>query len=164
MLELLEHFTLTEIITFIVLFSLAFKGIATFCDWCWDWLKSKFDKDYQMKRTTENFSESIKRLDGLITQTQEEIDKINKLLNMLIESDKDSIKAWIVEKHHYYCYELKAIDYYTLESIERRYEHYKAENGNSYIASLVKELQALPKINNEQIEQTMILDKQNHEK
>ena len=75
-------------------------------------------------------------------------------LNLLVESDKDNIKSWIVEKHHHFCYEVGAIDYFSLESIERRFDHYQAEEGNSYVATLVEELKALPKIENESILRT----------
>ena len=83
-----------------------------------------------------------------MTQKQQaQIDNLTKSLQCLIESDKDDIKSWIVEKHHKYCYEVGSVDYYILESIERRYDHYKKEGGNSYIDTLMEELRALPKTN-----------------
>lgn len=162
MLELLEHYSVSEILTFLVLFALAFKGVVSFWDWFWNWLKSKFDKNYYEEKQEQDLSERIKWLNEITLKQQEEIDKMNKSLKLLIESDKDNIKAWIVEKHHYYCYEIKGIDYYTLEAIERRYEHYKQEDGNSYITSLVQELQALPKIEHEYLQKIIELDRQNH--
>lgn len=162
MIELLEHYSVSEILIFLVLFALAFKGVVSFWDWFWNWLKSKFDKNYSIKEEEQDLNKQIRLLSEETLKQQQEIDEINKSLKLLIESDKDNIKAWIVEKHHYYCYEVKGIDYYTLESIERRYEHYKQESGNSYVASLVQELQALPKIENEPLEHTMDLDRQNH--
>ena len=86
-----------------------------------------------------------------------------KSVNILVNSDKDSIKSWIVEKHHHFCYEIKAIDYYSLESIERRYEHYKQEEGNSYVATLMEELKALPKIESELIKNTMMKEEKHHQ-
>ena len=90
-----------------------------------------------------------------MTNSQEErMNKMSKALDLLVESDKDNIKSWIVEKHHHFCYEVGAIDYFSLESIERRYDHYQAEDSNSYVATLVKELKELPKIENESILRT----------
>ena len=160
--DLLANYSLTEIITFLVLFALAFKAVATFWDWLWHWLRSKFDKDYECKEKEQALSNKVDEIYDLTMDQEKRINDINKSLKLLIESDKDNIKSWIVEKHHYFCYEVKAIDYYSLESIERRYEHYKAEDGNSYIATLIKELQALPKIESENIKKTMILDEQSH--
>lgn len=160
--DLLINYSVDEILIFLVLFALAFKAVATFWDWLWNWLRSKFDKDYKCKEQEQFLKNKVDEIYDLTMDQEKRINDINKSLNLLIESDKDNIKSWIVEKHHYFCYEVKAIDYYTLESIERRYEHYKAENGNSYVETLIKELQALPKIDNDNIRNTMILDEQNH--
>ena len=64
---------------------------------------------------------------------------------VFIESDKDDIKSWITEKHHFYCYERKWIDDYSMDCIEKRYGHYKDEGGNSFIEELMNELRSLPK-------------------
>ena len=65
-------------------------------------------------------------------------------VDLLIDSDKNDIKTWITEKHHYFCYEKKWIDDYSLEGIERRYKNYRDEQGNSYIGKLMQDLRALP--------------------
>ena len=93
-----------------------------------------------------------------ITNNTKKINKVNKQsnitynrdldmdkLNLLLDSDRDAIKAHIVEKHHYFCYTKKYIDDYSLDCLEKRYEHYVAENGNSYVEDLMEELRALPK-------------------
>ena len=75
----------------------------------------------------------------------EEIKLFKQQLEMIIESDKDDIKSWITEKHHFYCYERKWIDDYSMDCIEKRYRHYKDEGGNSFIEELMNELRSLPK-------------------
>ena len=67
-------------------------------------------------------------------------------MSILLASDKDDIKSWITEKHHYFCYEKKVIDDYSLDCIEKRYQHYVDEGGNSYVATLMREIRALPKV------------------
>lgn len=74
----------------------------------------------------------------------EQINKMTKLINILIKSDKDDIKAWITEKHHYFCYDLGYIDDYNLQCVEARYKHYKEEDGNTFIDELMKDIRALP--------------------
>ena len=66
-------------------------------------------------------------------------------INILIDSDKDDIKSFITKEHHFYCYEKHWIDDYSLDCIERRYKHYQEENGNSFVADLMKEIRQLPK-------------------
>lgn len=145
--ELLEAFSIDQILLFIVLLAAAFKGVVTFWDWLYGWIRSKFDKNYINKKNTEDLHQKITEITEMTLKQQDQIDNLTKSLQCLIESDKDDIKSWIVEKHHHYCYEVGSVDYYILESIERRYDHYKKEGGNSYIGTLMEELRALPKTN-----------------
>ena len=87
-------------------------------------------------------------IDGrkLTEQNIKQFDALQKSIEMLIESDKDDIKSWLVEKHHYFCYEKGYIDDYSLDCMERRYRHYADEGGNSYAATLMAEVRALPKM------------------
>ena len=162
MLELLKHYSVDEIIMFLVLLALAFKGAISFWEWLYGWIKSKFDKGYDKQEKEQEILDMLNKHENQIGDCKECLEKILKTMNILIDSDKDDIKSWIVEKHHHFCYEVKAIDYYSLESIERRYAHYKEENGNSYVATLIEELQALPKIENEYIKNTMANEENRH--
>ena len=53
----------------------------------------------------------IKELYELHSKTEANLNKIINSIQLLINSDKDDIKAWITEKHHYYCYEKKETVY-----------------------------------------------------
>jgi hypothetical protein len=64
---------------------------------------------------------------------------------MLIDSDKDDIKAFITREHHYFCYQKGWVDDYSLDCVERRYAHYEQEGGNSFVEDLMKDLRKLPK-------------------
>ena len=73
------------------------------------------------------------------------MESIQSKMDLLIESDKDDIKAWITEKHHFYCYQQKYIDDYTLDCLEKRFTRYEAEGGNSFIHNLMDDLRELPR-------------------
>ena len=60
---------------------------------------------------------------------------------------QENSRSYIIDKHHYFCYEVKAIDDLNLQSLERRYLYYKAAGGNSYIDGLMEEIRDLPKVN-----------------
>ena len=73
------------------------------------------------------------------------MDEISARLDLLTESDKDDIRGWIVEKYHY-CQSLDMpIDSFTMDTIEKRYQHYKDEGGNSYITHIMEELRSMAK-------------------
>ena len=152
MLELLGTYSLTQIVTFIVLLAIAVKEGITLVIWFKDLFKKKFNDDMKNTVAAKKHNEQICKIKEdiqLLIQNQEKIFEEIKLfkqqLEMIIESDKDDIKSWITEKHHFYCYERKWIDDYSMDCIEKRYGHYKDEGGNSFIEELMNELRSLPK-------------------
>lgn len=152
MLELLSTYSLTQIITFIVLLAIATKEGITLVIWFKDLFKKKFNDDIKNTVATKKQNEQmckVKEDIQLLIQNQEkvfkEIELFKQQLEMIIESDKDDIKSWITEKHHFYCYERKWIDDYSMDCIEKRFGHYKDEGGNSFIEELMNDLRSLPK-------------------
>ena len=141
MIQLLTTYSLGEILSLIVILALAIKGVVSFWDWAYERLKKIFKKENQQETDRE-------KIDKLIQQQAELNEKIKTLttkINILIDSDKDDIKSFITDKHHYFVYEKKWIDDHSLDCIEKRYKHYTDEGGNSFIATLMSELRALPK-------------------
>lgn len=139
MLDLLKSYSLTDIAIFVVMLAFAIKGIVDFYDWAKKRIKEPIDKTYGEKEV------HTKMLNTLESHNQQ-IEKMSKAIDILIASDKDDIKSWITEKHHYFCYELDYIDDYNYQCIEARYKHYKEEDGNTFIDSFMEDIRALPKI------------------
>lgn len=141
LIQLLEQFDITTFLTFTIVLALAAKGVIIFFDWVKERLMKMFNKQTKKQRQIEQLQqqeESIKEL-------KNNMESIQSKMNLLIESDKDDIKAWITEKHHFYCYQQKYIDDYTLDCLEKRFSHYEVEGGNSFVHNLMEELRALPK-------------------
>lgn len=141
MVQLLTTYPLGEILSLIVILALAIKGVVSFWDWAYERLKKIFKKENQQETDRE-------KIDKLIQQQAELNEKIKTLttkINILVDSDKDDIKSFITDKHHYFVYEKKWIDDHSLDCIEKRYKHYTDEGGNSFIATLMSEVRALPK-------------------
>jgi len=138
MLELLAAYSVEEILVFIVMLAVAIKGVVSFIDWANKRLKEHFGQA----------NDDDKRLNDLTTRQdnmEKHLDKIDEKLDLLIASDKDDIKSFIVREHHYFCYQKKWIDDYSLDCLEKRYTHYEKENGNSFVLNLMNEVRALPK-------------------
>lgn len=143
--ELLQNFTIEQILVFVVLLAGAIKGVISFFDWVAERLRKVFNGQTKKEQETQNAKELIQKLFDMQKKTGEDIKQLSSHLDLLMESDKDDIKAWITREHHYFCYTLGYIDDYSLDCIEKRYKHYQDEGGNSFIADLMKELRALPK-------------------
>ena len=155
--ELLTKYSLTEIILFIFVFATSLKGFFTLWDYFYDKIKKHFKEETEeeqdkidIAKQLADISAQIENINAQHTLDRQElikkIDETNATISVLLASDKDDIKSWITEKHHYFCYECKCIDYQSLDCIEKRYRHYVDEGGNSYVADLMNEIRALPKV------------------
>lgn len=152
-LNLLSTYSLEQILVFIVMLSLAIKGGVDF----YDWTKKRFgaimnDKQTETKKK-EEITENIDKLFEMQKEQSKAIDNLTKSVDLLLRSDRDDIKAWITQQHHHYCYELKYIDDFSLDCIEKRYTHYKAEGGNSFIEDLMTDLRSLKKVSSTLVRQ-----------
>ena len=155
--ELFTKYSLTEIILFIFVFFTSLKGFFTLWDYFYDKIKRHFKEETEeeqdkidIAKHLADISAQIENINAQHTLDRQElikkIDETNATISVLLASDKDDIKSWITEKHHYFCYESKCIDYQSLDCIEKRYRHYVDEGGNSYVADLMNEIRALPKV------------------
>lgn len=150
--DLLTQYTPIDIIIFLVVFLTALKTFGITLEWLWERVSRIFKKQQVEEKQNEEFQshiqtseQQIKQLFEMHAKTEQNLDKIIDSIQLLINSDKDDIKAWITEKHHYYCYEKKHIDDYSLDCIEKRYTHYRNEGGNSFVEDLMKDIRRLPK-------------------
>lgn len=135
MLELLASYSLGQILIFIVIFALALKEFFN----VFDFFKARVKLWLTGEQEKEKNSISLKQL-------AEKMDKITTRLELLTESDKDDIKSWIVEKRNYYvAHPEEKIDNFLMDTIEKRYQHYKDEGGNSYISNMMEELRKMAK-------------------
>ena len=145
MLDLFTKYSITDIIMFLVILAVAIKQCLDF----FDWVRSKIsNRDNKKIKKYENEKDLFAELEFFKTEvinTQKALEKMQKQIDLLIESDKDDIKAYITKEHHYFCYEKGWIDDYSLDCIEKRYGHYVEEKGNSFVKSLMIELRSLPK-------------------
>lgn len=139
--ELLQQYNITDVIKFIILFALAVKGSISFLEWSF----SKMKKLVKRVDQPEKLKYDLKKQDKEIEDMKNCIKQIMSKIDILIESDKDDIKAFITHEHHYFVYQKGWIDDYSLDCIERRYNHYINEKGNSFISGLMQEIRALPK-------------------
>ena len=141
MIELLKTFSISQIIIFIVMLALAIRGLVTFIEWA----RTKIKQRVHNIERPDRIQDRIDQLEINQESLTGSLCKITEKLDMLIDSDKDAIKAYITERHHHYVYKKGCIDDYTMNILEQRYVHYKDEGGNSFIRQLMDELRSLPK-------------------
>ena len=88
-----------------------------------------------------------KRIDDLSSS----IDSIDRKTNLLINSDTENIKSFIIDKY-YDALRDGYVPVRVLESLENRYEKYLQENGEikfTYVAALMDKLRKMPNVKEE---------------
>lgn len=141
MVDLLKAFSLEQIVLFTVLLALAIKGLISFIDW----VKERNNKAFKVAQKPIELQNTLQKHDEEIKDLHSSIDSLLQKIDLLIQSDKDDIKAFITREHHYFCYQKGWIDDYSLDCIEKRFDHYQDEGGNSFVETLMNELRSLPK-------------------
>jgi hypothetical protein len=88
-------------------------------------------------------NENLKLILEKITAIEDRLGNAESRLDKLTESDMHDIKAWIVEQYHKFYIGQGWVDAFSAETIDRRYEDYIEEGGNSYIKNLMDQLHTL---------------------
>lgn len=154
--ELLARFELTDIIIMLTLLIVGAEKLIKAIDWLRARFRKSYDEENTLREEVEDlnkFYEEKKVVDEGFAKVNERIDKICDLVDMLVESDKESIKAYITERHHFFVQERKWIDYHSMDCLERRFSIYEREHGNSFVEDLMNDLRQLPKMPINQNEQ-----------
>ena len=147
--ELLARFELTDIIIMLTLLIVGAEKLIKAIDWLRARFRKSYDEENTLKEEVEDlnkFYEEKKVVDEGFAKVNARIDKICDLVDMLVESDKESINAYITERHHFFVQERKWIDYHSMDCLERRFAIYEREHGNSFVEDLMNDLRQLPKM------------------
>jgi hypothetical protein len=147
--ELLTTYTIEQIIIFLFMIAVALKeGIELF-KYFRDLIKNKNIEDINENNKGEIILKEIQEIKEELQIMREnydsKFDSHSEKLDILIGSDREDIRAFIVSKHHFHTEHEHWIDDYTMDVLEKRYAYYKEEGGNSYIGQLMNEIRALPK-------------------
>ncbi len=142
--ELLTAFDITTILMVALLLFFAVleisKGI--------DYFRSKRKSKEQVEKSQEDHIHELEVLENnnekQIERICVEVAQIKDNVDLLLESDKNDIKAWITERYHYFMAR-GVIDDFSLDCIERRFQCYERSGGNSYVSGMVERLRELPR-------------------
>ena len=126
MLQLLQQYSLSDILIFIVILALAVKSVITFFDWAKERFQKIFNKEYnemnqkeEIERRLDHGSQIMNELESNQYAIEKAIQNLSNKINMLIESDRDDIKSFITREHHRFCYQVGWIDDFSLDCIQK---------------------------------------------
>lgn len=137
--KLLENCTLEQILLFVLLLAAGYKWLVDYRKW------NKKEMEERHLMSPEKAKKEREEMKQAIDKNVERLDEMQQMFSLIIDSDRQAIKAWIISVHHEHCVERKYIDDYTMDAVEQRYAIYQKENGNSFVHQLVDELRELHK-------------------
>lgn len=143
--SVLKDFPISEILLCIIGVLILVKWIIEYFDWGHKRTKDKYDQEAEDKKNIEDINERLNQNSEDIKMLIEMQKQQNKRIELLIDSDKDDIKAFITKEYHYFVERIGWIDDYSLDCLEKRFLHYQDEDGNSFAGDLMSEIRRLPK-------------------
>ena len=151
---LLSQYSIETLILLIVSLGLAIKFVSELWEYFYNKIKKYFNYQTQKDRQHEEIIEGIGAIkEEIIALKKENIELTSKVnsfddkMNIVNERLQESTRSFIIDKHHYFCYTVGAIDDLNLQSLERHFLYYKASGGNSFIDGLMEDIRALPRLN-----------------
>ena len=112
------------------------------------------ERDARIDKISAQLDEQDRDTEGLRKVLDSQIIKFTDMeaqVKTLCERMQDSTRAYIIDKHHHFCYQIHDIDDMSLQDLERRFMYYKAAGGDTFIDSLMEEVRALPRLTVEQM-------------
>lgn len=94
------------------------------------------EEDNKIREQIAEYTTVIEAFDAKLEET-------NKMTVLLLESDKEAIKTMITETY-YNSMDKGYIEVYKLDAMERLYDKYLKENGNTFVKTLMGKLRELP--------------------
>lgn len=158
--QLLSQYSIETLVILVALLGFSIKAMSELWEWFYNKFKEHFSFRTQRDQDHQQLIEQIKELSNGIKATQEEVQLLENNMTQFSDQMKitterlqENARNYIIDKHHYFCYQVKAIDDLSLQSLERRFLYYKAAGGNSFIDGLMEEIRELPRLNfqNEQL-------------
>lgn len=157
---LMENYSFESIFLLLVLLVVFIKFFGEALEWIVKKIKTVFNikthKDIERDELSDKVSEISDKLCEIENTMQsmnecfeDRIKENNSAIQMLREQVQQSAKAYIMERHHHFCYTVGAIDDHSLQMLEIRFAYYKSQGGNSFIDRQMEELRALPRISAE---------------
>lgn len=144
--ELLSQYSLGELIILILSCGFGGKFVWDILSFYYDKIKEHFDILTEKDRAEKELYKSVQRFDSYLDSFQKQLDAIDDRTRIIQERMQNDTRAYIIDKHHYYVYDMEFIDDLGLQDLERRYHFYKDAGGDTFVDQLMQEVRCLPRI------------------
>lgn len=151
---LFTQYSVEELILLIIIVLFVLKALNEIFSYFYEKLKSHFGIETKKEQWKDNLmnklqsiEDEIKILENQNKKTHQHQKELDSTVALVQERLQENTRSYLIDAHHKFCYEVKAIDDLNLQAMERRYLYYKTAGGNSFVDNLMDEVRLLPKIN-----------------
>lgn len=81
---------------------------------------------------------------GKVNEISDSVDHVSASTEFLMNADKEDKKAFIIGQYNKFVMEAKEIDIYSKDTLEKIYDIYLKENGDTFVASMMTSIRNLP--------------------
>lgn len=148
------QYSFQELVLLIIIVLFALKAFNEVVAYFYTKIKNYFGIQNNKEQWEENVSESLdeikKEIQTLRDQnikTHQRQEEIDQSISLVQERLQENTRSYLIDAHHKFCYDIRAIDDLNLQAMERHYLYYKTAGGNSFVDNLMDEVRNLPKIN-----------------
>lgn len=152
--NLFAQYSIESIILLLIALGLSIKLVGELWEYFYNkakkYLNYQSEKDQRHNALLEGITsvkESIEEVQKKQRALEQTVTGFDKQIQQLTERLQENTRSFIIDKHHYFVYQVKAIDDLNLQSLERHYLYYKLAGGDSFIDGLMEEIRALPRLN-----------------
>lgn len=151
--QIFSQYSLESIILLVVGLAVSIKFLGEIFEWFYTKIRKYFNfknnQDRQHSEIVNSVSLTQTTLDSVLEKLNElrlEVDDLKQQGEATNERLQEEARSYIIDKHHYFCYEIHAIDDLNLQSLERRFMYYKNAGGNSFVNGLMEDIRKLPRV------------------
>jgi septal ring factor EnvC (AmiA/AmiB activator) len=151
--DLLAQYSFESLLLTVLGLAVGIKYCAELIDWFYTKVKKFFNSQSEKQTDAEKtldklntIADSLETVDGKLDNLNNKVQKLERDSEITTDRLQEQARSFIIDKHHYFCYEVEAIDDINLQSLERQYLYYVKAGGDSFIENLMAEVRALPKI------------------
>jgi predicted RNase H-like nuclease (RuvC/YqgF family) len=152
--NLFAQYSIESIILLLIALGLSIKLVGELWEYFYNkakkYLNYQSEKDQRHNALLEGITsvkESIEEVQKKQRALEQTVTGFDKQIQQLTERLQENTRSFIIDKHHYFVYQVKAVDDLNLQSLERHYLYYKLAGGDSFIDGLMEEIRALPRLN-----------------
>ena len=175
---LFSQYSLESLILLVIMLGVGMKAVMELAGFFYDKFRKHFNYQNQKDQAHNQIIESIEKTQKSIQEVKEdvssvseevrglkgEVEKLKDQSEISVERMQESTRSYIIDKHHYFCNVVQAIDDLNLQSLERRFLYYKQAGGNSFIDGLMADIRQLPRVNLQDRDIVDVVKRKNEER